>query len=94
MADEPETMASVRARANSHDGCPTDVFDRALVAHDARVARDAAVAALRAWAAGVDAQLDASAAEGIDLGDWGRGLRSGVQQARETADQFEKESQA
>lgn len=47
MADEPETMAEVRARANSHDGCPTDIFDRALAAHDARVRRDAAREALK-----------------------------------------------
>lgn len=46
MSAEPETMAEVRARANSHDGCPTDIFDRALAAHDAQVRRDAAREAL------------------------------------------------
>lgn len=43
---EAETMAEVRARANSHDGCPTAIFDRALAAHDAQVKRDAAREAL------------------------------------------------
>ena len=47
--------------------------------------------ALREWATGTESQLDATATEGIDLGEWGRGLRSGIQQARETADQIEKE---
>lgn len=89
--DRAETMAEVRQRANSYDGCPADIFDRALAAHDAQTARAAAVAALRTWAATVEKKLTATAAEGIDLGEWALGLRSGIQQAREAANAIEQE---
>lgn len=60
----------------------------ALVAEEVRKGQ---AAALRGWALGVESELDASRAHGIDLGEWGRGLRSGVRQALQTADQIEKE---
>lgn len=48
--------------------------------------------ALRAWARGVESRLDATTSEGIVLGEWELGLRSGAKQARDTADQIEKEA--
>lgn len=54
MTTDPESMAQVRARADSHDGCPTDIFDRALAAHDARVRADAIRRARLALAARYD----------------------------------------
>lgn len=60
--------------------------------HDAQVVRRASVAALRSWAAGVEGQLAATVAEGIDLGEWALGLRSGIQQARDAALELEQEA--
>lgn len=37
MSDYTPTTEEVRQRANSDDGCPTDVFDRWLAEHDAEV---------------------------------------------------------
>lgn len=60
--------------------------------HEALLARIAGAAALRTWAAAVEEQLAATYAAGIELGEWGLGLRSGLQQAFQSADKIDQET--
>ena len=92
--DDPNTFRRLARRNNRQAERPASLARAAAVLPIvAAEVRKAKAEALRAWASGVESQLDATADKGIDLGEWGRGLRSGIQQARDTADQYETRRQ-
>lgn len=92
MDDAHATIITASRLLEMIDTMQPDAIAAYRAEHEALLARIAGAAALRTWAAAVEEQLAATYAAGIELGEWGLGLRSGLQQAFQSADKIDQET--